>query len=170
MDKHDIITEEYIGVAGVKYLIEYQDADSFDNLDYSKCRQVYGVCFYGDQFVIGHNGKKNTWGLIGGTIEKGETFEETFKREIQEESNMEVLSSIPVGYQKVIDTRDNSFIFQLRYVALVQPLGPFVSDPAGTIIEIKLVDQNEYKNYFNWGKTGDRIIQRALELKEKLKR
>ena len=109
-------------------------------------------------------------GLIGGTIEKGETFEETFKREIQEESNMEVLSSIPVGYQKVIDTRDNSFIFQLRYVALVQPFGPFVSDPAGTIIEIKLVDQNEYKNYFNWGKTGDRIIQRALELKEKLKR
>ncbi len=163
------ITEEYIGNAGVKYIIEYCDADSFDELEYSKRRQVYGVCFYGDKIVIGHNGKKDTWGLIGGTIEKGETFEQTFKREIQEESNMEVLSQIPIGYQKVTDTRDGSFVYQLRNVALVRPYGPFVSDPAGSVVEIAIIDPKDYKNYFNWGKNGERVIGRALELKQKLK-
>ena len=119
------ITEKYNGKSGVLYIFEYQDTDSFDDLDYGKCRQTYGVCFYGDEIVIGFGGKKNAWGLIGGTIEQGEKFEETLIREIQEESNMRVVSCLPVGYQKVIDTRDDSFIYQLRYACKVEPYGPF---------------------------------------------
>lgn len=159
------ITENYIGYSGVTYKLEYFDADSFDDLDYSKCRQVYGVCFYDKQIVIGYGGKKQNWGLIGGTIEPNETFEQTLKREIQEESNMEILSALPIGYQKVTDTRDGSFIFQLRFACNARPFGPFISDPAGSVTEIKLIDPAEYKKYFDWGKTGERIIERALELK-----
>ena len=119
--------------------------------------------------VIVHNGKKGTWGLVGGTIEEGETFEQTLKREIQEESNMEVLAFQPIGYQKVIDTRDQTYTFQLRYVCIVRPYGPFTHDPVGDISEIKLIDPKEYKNYFDWGKIGERIVNRAIELKAKLK-
>lgn len=162
------INEEYIGVSGVKYIFEYQDVDSFDNLDYSKCRQTYGVCFCGDQMVIGFGGQKKRWGLVGGTIEEAEKFEETLAREIQEESNMEVLSSLPVGYQKVTDTRDSSYIYQLRYVCKVRPYGQFVEDPAGGVTEIKLIDPKDYKKYFDWGEIGDRIINRSLELKNTL--
>ncbi|MDO8604276.1 MAG: NUDIX hydrolase [bacterium] len=161
------IINNYKGHAGVEYIFEYADEDSFDDLDSSKCTQTYGVCFHDNKLVIGYNGKKKTWGLIGGTIEKGETFEQTLIREIQEESNMEVLSALPIGYQKVIDTRDDSFYYQLRYVCSVQPHGPFVSDPADSITEIKLVDPNEYKQYFDWGSIGDRIMERALELRTK---
>ncbi|MEK7471174.1 MAG: NUDIX domain-containing protein [Patescibacteria group bacterium] len=107
-------------------------------------------------------------GLIGGTIEKGESFEETLKREIQEESNMEVLSFLPVGYQKVIDTRDNSFVYQLRYVCTARPYGEFSSDPAEHVTEIKLIDPKDYKQYFDWGEIGERIIRRAEELLAKL--
>ena len=78
---------------------------------------------------------------------------------------MEVLGFIPVGYQKVTDTRDNSVIYQLRYACTARPYGPFVSDPAGDITEIKLIDPAEYKKYFDWGKIGERLISRALELK-----
>lgn len=163
------ITENYKGKSGVEYIFEYSDADSFDNLDYNLCKQVYGICFLDDKMVIGYGGQKQDWGLIGGTIEKGETFDQTLKREIQEESNMEVLMYIPVGYQKVIDTRDGSHIFQLRYACTVHPLGPFISDPAGSITEIKLIDPKDYKQYFDWGKIGERMIKRALELKEKLR-
>ena len=124
------LINNYKGHAGVEYILEYSDADSFDDLDISKCTQTYEVCFYGDQIVIGYNGKKKTWGLISGTIEKGEKLEQTLKREIQEESNMEVFPCLPVGYQKIIDTRDASFYYQLRYVCSVKPHGPFVSDPA----------------------------------------
>ena len=162
------ITEKYIGYSGVEYIFEYHDADSFDHLEYSQCRQAYGVCFVGDKIVIGFGGNKKAWGLIGGTIEARETFEQTLAREIQEESNMEVLCAIPIGYQKMTDTRDGSFFYQLRYACTVRPYGPFVLDPAGGVTEIKLIDIDDYKTYFDWGAIGERIIQRAKELKSQL--
>ncbi len=49
------ITDKYIGLAGVEYIFEYEDMDSFDSLPLEECRQSYGVCFYGDQMVIVYN-------------------------------------------------------------------------------------------------------------------
>ena len=162
------IIKNYKGRSGVEYIFEYFDADSFDQLEYSHCRQAYGVCFYGNQMVIGFGGNKKDWGLIGGTIEEGETFEEALVREIQEESNMEVLKSRPIGYQKVTDTRDGSYVFQLRYVCTVRPFGPFVVDPAGGVTKIKLIDPKDYKKYFDWGEIGERIVGRAVEVRGKM--
>ena len=105
---------------------------------------------------------------LPGCFSKGETFEETLKREIEEESNMEVLSWKPVGYQKVIDTRDGSYVYQLRVVADVRPYGEFTKDPALRIVELKLINPKDYKQYFDWKKIGDRIMERALELQEKI--
>jgi len=161
------LTNEYTGKSGVKYIFEYHDADSFDDLDKNKCTQTYGACFCGDKLVVGYGGQKQNWGLIGGTIEKGGIFEETLKREIQEESNMEILSCLPIGYQKVTDTRDNSYFYQLRYFCIVKPYGPFISDPAGSVTKIKLIDPKDFKQYFDWGEMGDRIIERALEMLKK---
>lgn len=157
-----------MGHSGVEYLFEYFDADSFDDLDYSRCKQTYAVCMVEEKMVIVFNGKKQTWGLVGGSIENGESFEQTLRREVQEESNMEILSILPLGYQKVTDTRDNSFIYQLRYVCTARPIGAFVSDPAGHITEIKLINPKDYKQYFNWGEIGERIVERAIKLKERL--
>ncbi len=162
-------TNEYIGHAGVKYIFEYEDCNDFSILPQDKCTQVYGVCFYENKMVIGFGGNKKAWGLIGGTIEEGESLDETFTREIEEEANMRVLIKKSVGYQKVTDTRDNSFFYQLRYVAIVEPIGPFISDPAGGVTEIKAIDPSEYKQYFDWGTIGDRIISRAIELLPSLK-
>jgi hypothetical protein len=72
----------------------------------------------------------------------------------------------PVGYQTV-KTGDKE-IYQLRYVCKVEPYGEFLSDPDGNITEIKVVDPKDYKKYFDWGAVGDRIVERAIELKEKL--
>ena len=163
-----MIPGKYIGRDGTEYIFEYNDADSFDHLEYSLCKQVYAVCFCGDKIVIVYEEPKEEWGLIGGTIEKGETFEETLKREIQEESNMEVLRFLPVGYQKVVSTKDKGFIYQLRYVCIARPYGPFISDPAGSVTRIRLIDPKDHKKYFNWGEIGERIISRALELKTHL--
>jgi len=162
------LKNNYIGHAGAEYILEYFDADSFDELDYSLCKQTYAVCFVEEKIVIVFKKSKQMWGLVGGSIEKGETLEQTLKREIQEESNMEVLSFLPVGYQKVTDTRDNSFIYQLRYVCTARPYGPFISDPAGSITEIRLIDPKDYKQYFDWGEIGERIITQALKFKNQL--
>jgi 8-oxo-dGTP pyrophosphatase MutT (NUDIX family) len=152
---------------GEVFDIEYDDVDDFNTLPRELCTQVYGVCFCDDKLVIGFGGKKKAWGLIGGTIEPGESFEETLKREIIEESNMEVTKWLPLGYQKITD-KDGIEKYQLRAACLARPLGDFVEDPAGSIKEIKLINPADYKQYFDWGEIGDRIIERALELKSKL--
>lgn len=145
----------------------YEDADSFEHLLSKKVTQSYGVCFVGDKIVIVHSGKSDNWILPGGSIEKGETFEDCLKKEIQEESNIKVLSFAPIGYQEVYF--NGKTFNQLRYFCIVEPYGDFVSDPAGSITEIKLIDPKDYKQYFDWGEIGERIMERALEMKEKLK-
>lgn len=159
------IRSQIVSSDGIKYEVEYSDIDSFDNLPKELCKQSYGVCFVGDKLVIGFGGKKKDWGLIGGSIEIGETPLEALHREIKEESNMKILSAKPIGYQKVTNTSNNKQFFQLRYVCEVEPYGPFVSDPDGGITEIKLIDPKDYKKYFDWGEIGERIIRRSLQTK-----
>ena len=144
----------------------YEDADSFDHLLDKKVTQTYGVCFGGDKIVVVYSSKNNHWILPGGSIEEGETFEECLRREIKEESNMNVLSFAPIGYQEV--HFDGKIFNQLRYVCMVEPYGDFISDPDGSITEIKLINPKDYKQYFDWGEIGERIIERAIELKSKL--
>lgn len=169
------ITENYTHpTTGKKYLIEYSDADSFDQLPYDRCKQAYGVCFCGDKMVIGFGGIKNGWGLIGGSIEPGETFEQTLIREIKEESNMKILKYLPIGYQKVTDLDENKTFYQLRYACTAEPYGEFTGDTGEGmdgekgIKEIKLIDPETYKEYFDWRAIGERIVRRAIELKSKL--
>ena len=104
---------------------------------------------------------------MGGHIENNENFDQTLAREIQEETNMRVLKSFPIGVQEVTGS-DRNTLLQLRYCAIVEPIGEFVCDPAGSITEIKLIDPKDYKKYFDWGEIGDRIIQRAIEIKNQL--
>ena len=161
------IKSKFTNTDGSIALVTYKDADSFDHLIDKKVTQAYGVCFIGEKMVIVYSGKGGGhWILPGGTIETGETYEECLKREIKEESNMKVNSFLPIGYQEVIV--GDKTIYQLRYVCIVEPYGDFISDPDGSVTEIKLIDPKYYKQYFDWGEIGDRIIQRALELKGKL--
>lgn len=144
----------------------YEDADSFDHLLSKKVTQAYGVCFVGEKMVIVHS--HDHWILPGGGIEEGETYEDCLKREVQEESNMRVISFAPIGYQEV--HYDGKIFNQLRFACTVEPYGDFVSDPDGDITEIKLINPKDYKQYFDWGEIGDRIIERAIELNGKLKK
>ena len=150
-----------------EYDIEYEEVESFEGLSKGQVTQVYGVCFCGDKLVIGFGGNKHDWGLIGGTIEPGESYEQTLVREVQEESNMRVVSTRPIGYQKVIGP-SGQVDYQLRYMCKVEPIGEFVADPAGSVTEIKLINPSEYRQYFDWGEVGEAIIARALQLKSQL--
>lgn len=160
------IIEPYKGISEVEYIFEYEDCDTFDHLEKELCRQIYAVCYIknSEDIIIVHNGKKDTWGLIGGTIELGESFEETLRREVREEGNLELLKWKPVGVQKIIDTRDGSHIYQLRAVCKARAFGKFEQDPAGSVDEIAVINPNDYKKYFDWGGIGEQIFNRAEDL------
>lgn len=154
-----------------EYIIEYNDADSFDRLPKEKISQVYGICFCNKKLLIGRRAKSGEWGHLGGSVEHGESLEETLLREIQEESNMQVLSFHPIGYQTATDPNGET-IYQVRYACTVKPLGYFTHDPAlnehGGIDAIKLISPSEYKQYAHWGEIGDHIMERAVGILTKL--
>jgi len=150
---------------GKKYQAEYEDCDDFSNVPDELWRQHYGVCFLNGKIILGLHGHGDFshWKIIGGTREVGENARGTLVREIFEESNMEVLEYKPIGFQKV-KGEDEKIWYQLRSWCKVKPLGEFVSDPDSGVTEIKLIDPKNYKKYFDWGKIGERIIQRAVEI------
>ncbi|MFA5652233.1 MAG: NUDIX domain-containing protein [Candidatus Paceibacterota bacterium] len=158
---------------GQVYDCEYFDSVDFNQLPQDRIKQAYGVCFCDDKMIIGYGGLKKGWGLIGGSLEKEETYEQALVREIKEESNTEVLSFIPIGYQKITNIENGKIIYQLRFVCKVKPYGEFIIDGGDGmtekgITEIKLIDPNNYKEYFDWGEIGDYIIKKAIKLKPQL--
>ncbi len=157
------------------YIYEYHDSDNFSSLELYRCQQAYCVSFLkgNERIVIVYNHKNMTWRLPGGTVEHSmnETLDCTLKRELIEETNMKALRYLPIGYQKVSKegSVDNGYIYiyiyiyQIRYVCIVEKIGEFISDIDGDITKIKLIDIDKYKEYFNWGKIGERIMSRANE-------
>ena len=127
---------------------------------------VHAICFYGDKLVIVYADKKKYWTPPGGAIEDGESYQEAITREVKEESNMNVIKQQVIGYQDVTDEYDQT-VRQVRSFCIVEPAGEFISDPDGDITEIKLIDPKDFRKYVNWGVIGERIMERALEMKIK---
>jgi ADP-ribose pyrophosphatase YjhB (NUDIX family) len=130
--------------------------------------QVVIAAFHNEKLLIVDNANHyNTYSMVGGGIEPGETPEECLPRELQEESNMRVVGEPRlIGYQKCTNlSRPGQPVeFQLRYFANVEPVGPFDPncDPDGDVTELLEIDPAGYKKYFDWGGTSDAIINRAL--------
>ncbi len=129
---------------------------------------VHAICFCGDKIVVVYKGKTSTWGPPGGYIEKGETYQEATIREIKEECNMKVIYQEYLGYQDVTDDVGKTHR-QARVFCIVEPYGDFEKDPDNDIVEIKLIGPADYKQYFNWSKIGDRIMEKALEMRARIK-
>jgi len=164
-----IHTKQYIGHTGATYQFEYYESDTFEYLPQDRITQCYAIAFFKDNFLVVNNiTKPGSYTPVGGSVEEGENPNDTLIREIQEESNMKVLEYKLLGYQKVIDTSGvQEPHFQLRYFAIVEPYGPFVSDPAGKVTQVIECDKSNYKKYFDWSEIGDRIISKAYEFKDK---
>jgi len=144
--------------------VHYRDVSNWEEIDSEKVHHVGAYCFCDGKFIVVHNESKhrNHWTPPGGGREAGESAAEATVREIAEESNMRVLKQIPIGYQEI--TEPHRTTIQTRSFCLVEPIGPFESDPDGDITEISLIDPADSKRYFDWGKVGDHVMSRALEL------
>jgi len=145
------------------FKLVYRDMESENELGDRTVSHVHAYCFYQDKLVIVYTDSKGCWAPPGGGVEERESARDAVRREVAEETNMNVLKHRFIGYQDIFEP--NKIVTQTRSVCLVEPFGPFVSDPDGDITEIKLIEPKEYKSYFDWGEVGDHIFQRALQLK-----
>lgn len=102
-----------------------------------------------------HEGKYN---LPGGRTEQKETVEETMRREVEEELNMEVIAWKPLGYQKCTRAGSDDIAYQFRAYAKLRKIGDFTNDPGGSVIGHELVNLDELNNYINYGNVGERLI------------
>lgn len=141
----------------------YRDIESEKDLGDKKISGVHAYCFYKDKLVVVYAENKGYWTPAGGGVEEGESARDAVTREVKEETNMRVLKQRFIGYQDIFEPE--RVISQTRSVCLVEPYGPFVSDPDGDITKIELIDPKDYKQYFDWGIVGDHIMQRALQIK-----
>jgi len=144
----------------------YREDDPLKDLDDKILQVVHAFCFCNGKLVVVYSAEKEYWAPPGGGIEQGETYEEAVIREVKEETNMKVLSQKFIGYQDIYEL--DRVVRQTRFVCIVEPYGPFVKDPDGDVTEIKLVDLIDYKKYVDWDKVGERIMERALILKDEL--
>lgn len=141
----------------------YREDDPMKDLDGKILQGVHAFCFYGEKLVIVYAENKKYWAPPGGGIEPGETYEEAVVREVREETNMKVVKQQFIGYQDIYEP--NRIVRQTRSVCIVEPIGEFSIDPDGDVTEIKLIDPRDYKQYFDWGIVGDRLMDQALSLR-----
>lgn len=126
---------------------------------YNKVVHVFG--FHDGKLILVNDGS-GAWTPIGGHVEAGESYEVAAIREAQEESNMKVLTLEFIGVQDVHE--ESGICRQARFFCITEPYGPFVSDPDGDIVEIKLIDPADYKKYFDWKIVGEHLMSRVIEL------
>lgn len=151
---------------GIKYKVTYNDGLPENASDRTNWDGVHCYCFYKDQLVIVGYEDENYWTPPGGQIEANETFEEAAIREVKEEANMRVVYLECMGYQDVEVPDKNKILRQFRMFCVVEPYGDFESDPDGDILNMKLINPRDYREYIKWGVVGDHLMKKALEMKE----
>ncbi len=71
-----------------------------------------------------------------------------------------------LGVQHYSDSKGQEYN-QLRAWCIVEPFGELEKDPGGNTEEVKLINPEDYRKYFDWGEIGEVMIKRAVELKNK---
>jgi 8-oxo-dGTP pyrophosphatase MutT (NUDIX family) len=141
----------------------YEEVDDFSALPQDKIKAICAFCYYDEKYVIVKNGPY--WEPVAGHVEEGETGEEALIREIKEEANMKVLKYFPVGYLYIKEVD----VYQTRYLCVVEPYGPFVSDPDGDVTEIKLVLTEDLTKFVAAEDTALLMTKKCLNIVETLR-
>lgn len=153
------------GIGRIRFVFEDSDSENiFENIT-----QSYGLCLNESGLVLivrSPGFYDNNWLLPGGSIEIGETSEETLHREVMEEADILVDNITLLGGQRCyyLDKPNKKINSQLRFACLIKQFLPQTPDPDnGEMVERKLVKLEELNKYLKWGCVGNHLAKRAKE-------
>lgn len=136
----------------------WYDVNDISELPDVEWEQVYAVGNVNGEVPVVHYADSEVRNLPGGKFdEPGDTIDRVLSREMREELNMSVLSWHPIGYQ-FLSSQKFGEAYQLRVYADLEPIGEFVSDPGGSVVDYSLVPIKELNSYIQYGEVGERII------------
>ncbi len=146
-----------------------------DNLEkYKPATQVYGIVFNKKgEILVAREKSTEKWQIPGGKPEKGESIENSLRRELEEEVDVKVKNVFPLGAQKVefpgnSNKAEGELYYQLRFVVILDKLLPQTIDPAsGNTWERKFVKIEQITDYIKWGEIGNAMFSDAISLWKK---
>lgn len=156
---------------GKTYDCEWFDSVDFSELEKERIIQAHGFIFDENNNVclVDCDGK-GKYVLPGGKPEPNDkSYEDTLKREVDEEADLEIKEIKPIGHIKVIP-RDNKekIHYSLRYIAKVHNKKQQTTDPAkGRIPSRMFIHVDEFDSYTGWGENGIFQLKKALNAKNK---
>ncbi len=153
---------ETVVADGARYRVSWFDPPFRPPL--AETTQALGICFTPETQIVLVTWNDTDWTLPGGTIEPGETLEETLTREVWEEACARVRACAYIGCQRVehLD-EDRPAYYQTRFWASVE-LEPF--EPAYEMTARKLVSPGEFPDTLFWGRetTATLILERGRQI------
>lgn len=93
--------------------------------------------------------KNKNWTIPGGHPEKGESYEETLRREVVEESNVEIKNITFLGQVKVTNQETGESTYQLRYTADADIVNDFIQKEF-EVSERLFIDPKDITMYIPW--------------------
>jgi hypothetical protein len=140
--------------------VEWYDVSKKEDIPDLPWQQVYVVGdFEGKVPIVTYLDAQDN--LPGGKTEPGESLEQTMFREIEEETNMQVLGWEPLGYQACTRRDTGETFYQFRAYAKLEKIGEFVNDPDGKVLGYKVVELETMNDYIGYGVVGDRLAINA---------
>lgn len=132
---------------------------------YEPLTQSYGICYTKDgKLILGKKPNRPNYNPSGGTIEKGESPEETLIRELDEELSLEVIKYKLIGVQKATNLRTKETVYQVRYACLVE-LKELTPDPDnGELWERYVLDPSKCNKLLQWEDVGDFLAKKSYEM------